>query len=590
MWLNEVTTWGLLPVVVPLVVMTARRLAWWLMPQGAVTEMLAATAVLSMALVHVSVGVLGTFGCLTRESLLLALVSGTAFVVFKTRAMPRQQWLRRAFSLNPIAVVASFALVGAAMLTARILPIWQWDSFGYHLPYVNFVLQSHGFSDVPSDLRYITTYPHDIELGMIWLRAMLPDDRLVDIAQVPYGIAGAALVVAIARRLGATPSLALLSAAAWLAVPSVFLQLPTNYVDVGTAAALLGALFFLVLTPVSRVHFALGGLALGLFLGSKPSAPVAVGFLGLVMVVRAARAGQGAAIFIALACTLVFGGEMYAVMLVRHGNPVWPVAVHLGPFTLPGDHSVDELLAAGSALPRATGNVLERLTVSWLAIDANPVFDMRLGGFGLVFLLAFPLAVFGLVRKKSWAVGVALLAALLSPDPSVARYVLAFPALMFALAATQVRPGLHRLATGLTLAAMIWSVHHAWPGLVGDGPEWSAFLQMTDDERRVAVGPHGTPTDYPPAWAEVGPGESVAFDIDFEFPGLLWSPDLRYPVLSVPKNEVDLEAWLDARNVRLVAVGERHRAELSDAWVHLFECRSSPCAVFVRRREVTASR
>ena len=36
-------------------------------------------------------------------------------------------------------------------------------------------------------------------------------------------------------------------------------------------------------------------------------------------------------------------------------------------------------------------------------------------------------------------------------------------------------------------------------GLVGDGPSWSALYAMSDDERRIAVGPNGRPTEYPPA-------------------------------------------------------------------------------------------
>lgn len=77
---------------------------------------------------------------------------------------------------------------------------------------------------------------------------------------------------------GATPALAALAGAAWLTLPSVFLQLPTDSVDLGTAATLLGAAFL----------------------------------------------------------TLVFGAQMYVEMWLRHGNPVWPVVVKLGPLTLPG--------------------------------------------------------------------------------------------------------------------------------------------------------------------------------------------------------------------------------------------------------------
>lgn len=104
----------------------------------------------------------------------------------------------------------------------------------------------------------------------------------------------------------------------------------------------------------------------------------------------------------------------------------------------------------------------------------------------------------------------------------------------------------------------------------------------------MAVGPQGPPTDYPAAWAEVARDEAAAFDPEFEFPGLIWSPDLRYRVEALPRQKTSeaLSAFLDERKVRGVAVGE-HNAELlhqtSGTWERLFDCRTSSCAVFVRR-------
>lgn len=557
-------------------------------PRGTLTEQVAAASVFGMAWVHASVGLLAQFGVLSGYALFALLVAGAAVLGWSTRGTSPPSAVRLATREALPAALLMVTTLTAAIITARLLPVWQWDSFGYHLPFVNLVLQQRGFAHLPEDLRYISTYPHNIELGMIWLRAMLPDDRLVDLAQVPYGLAGALLTAAAARTFGAVRPLAALAGAAWLTLPVVFLQLPTNYVDVGTAAALLGALFFLVLSPVSEAGLITGGLALGLFLGSKPSAPLAGVFLGAIALVRAVRAGQLRGLAFAAVATLVFGAEMYVVMWLRHGNPVWPVTVQLGPLTLRGETSVEELLAAGSALPRASGGLLERLSVSWLAIDTNPVFDMRLGGLGVLFLVALPLALFGLLRRRAVPLVLALVATLLSPDPSVPRYVLAFPALVLALAAAELGQRSRPALTAVVLGLVALQLHHAWPGLVGDGPRWETFLALSDEERRVAIGPHGRPTDYPPAWAQVARGESVAFDADFEFPGLLWNPDLRYPVYAVPRRHTaqELSRWLSEKRVRLVAVGERNQDVLErepEKWQRLFACRSSPCAVYVRR-------
>lgn len=441
--------WGALPVAVPLLGFVAHRLAWLVFRQEDRAHRAAGTVVGAMALVHASVGLLGHVGLVSSGALLLVLAL-TAVVLLKHaqgRRIP-SMWPGRE---GLPALGLGLATLSIAVVSARLLPVWQWDAFGYHLPFVNFVLQSSGFAGVPADLRYISTYPHNIELGMVWLRAMLPDDRLVDLAQVAYGAGGAVVIAALGRRLGASKQLALLGGAAWLTLPGVFLQLPTNYVDVGTATALLAALFFLAVVP---------------------------------------------------------------------------------------------------ATPRA-------------------------------------LVVGSLVRRRAGWLALALAATLLSPDPSVARYVLAFPALLLALASAEVSrmPRLASMvAVGLVLALGAFQVGRAVPGLSGDGPPWSSFFAGTDKERRVALGPNGRPSDYPPAWALVGDGESMAFDADFEFPGLLWDPRLSYPVYAVPAG-VDLASWVDARRVRVLAIGPSHRALVDrepGRWRWLFDCRSAACAVFAR--------
>jgi hypothetical protein len=581
--------WGVLPIAVALLVFVTERLTRLVFGDATRGDRAAGAVVIAMGVVHLCVGWLAQLGVLSRASLLGLLGVAALALAFATRTRPVPSLPR--LGGVAVAVLAAIAVVLVlAVVTARILPVWQWDSIGYHLPFVQFVVQSGSFDAVPRDVRYISTYPHDIELAMVWLRLMLPDDRLVDLAQVPFGLGGAVLTAAIARRLGASLELALLAAAAWLVAPGVFLQLPTNYVDVGTAAALLGALYFLVLSPLGARNLVVGGIALGLFLGSKPSAPLATAFVGALVLLRAWK-GQRPRHLVAFGlAVLVFGGEMYVVMLLRHGNPVWPVELKLGPWTLPGESTVEALLASGAANPRAQGSLLERLTLSWLAIDTPPVFDMRLGGFGALFLLALPLALAGLVRRRDgWLAG-ALVASLLSADAGVTRYSLGFAALVFALALAEVSRMGARLvpaAVGVVLAMGGAQLGHAWPGLVGDGPSWLAFWAMSDEERREALGPAGRPIGYAESWARVGAGESAAFDTDFEFPGLLWSPRSSYPVHLVPKSVGEgLGSWLDQNRVRLVAVGPTHQARLeqhAEQWAKLFDCQTAPCAVYLRR-------
>ncbi|MBL8955556.1 MAG: hypothetical protein JNK82_32575 [Myxococcaceae bacterium] len=585
--------WGLLPLAIVLLVWAAGAATLLVFHDEKSTpaDRAAGFVVLAMAIVHLSVGGLGELGLLSAGALLAVLGASSALF---TAALPQRGGpvcSPRLTRADVVALVPTLTILGLSVVTARITPIWQWDAFGYHLPFVHFVLQSGGFDGVPRDVPYISTYPHNVELEMVWLRAMLPDDRLVDLVQVPLGAAGALLIAAIARRLGAPRAWALLGGAAWLGAPGVFLQLPTNYVDVGAATALLGAVYFALLSEPTRRNLALGGVALGLFLGCKPSAPVVVALALAFVTVRALRAKQHVGLAGLWAGTLVFGAQVYVDLWLRHGNPVWPVSVKLGPWALPGERSVEKLLAAAAAVPGAgAGNALERVTLSWLAVDASPVFDMRLGGFGGLFLLALPFALVTLVRARRAALLAAVALAALAPDPANTRYVLGLAGLVFALAAVQAR-ALRRheaLAPSLIVVAVIAAqVARAFPGLTGEGPSWVSLWQMSDAERRIAVGPEGPPRQFAPLWAELSARDRVAFDGEFELPGLLWSPSLDYSVQFLPRLETaaELQAWLTGHDVTVVAVGSRHAEllrRLPGGWRKRFDCTSSECAVYLR--------
>jgi hypothetical protein len=230
-----------------------------------------------VAIVAVGVRVLGEAGALNAPVLAGSAVLVAAVVVIGVLVrgvpLPRPQKWPFSVATVPVLLVAGTALVIAAA-AAYLLPVWQGDALGYHLPYVNFALQDGTLADVPAGVAYLSTYPKDVENTFIAWRAMLPDDSLVDLAQLPFGLLGALAITVIAQRQGARTDAALAAGAAWLTLPAVFLQLPTNYVDVASASLALSTIAFL-LRPADRTQLMFAALALGLFLGSKPTAPIA---------------------------------------------------------------------------------------------------------------------------------------------------------------------------------------------------------------------------------------------------------------------------------------------------------------------------
>jgi hypothetical protein len=589
--------WGFLPVVVPLFAFVAARLGALAFAgaRARFSDRAVAGVVLAFAAAVAGVRLFACVHAATPRGLVALFVIVAGVVGFYGRRW-RFVWpaLDRDLAPAPLLVVAAVALT-LATVAALWLPVWQWDSLGYHLPFVHFTLAAGGVDGIPHDLAYIGTYPHDVELFFVGLRACLPDDRLIDLGQVPFGLAGAIVTAALARRADATPTVALATGAAWLVVPAVFLQLPTNYVDVATAAFLLAAIYFVTAPPSAR-HVLLGGLALGLLVGSKPSGPLPALVLFTLMAVRAVRAGHGPAVLGAAALIVTFGGESYLANVWFHHNPVWPVSVDLGPIHLPGKNPIDEVLAAGAAAPHLVGSLPWRFVRSLVALTSAPVFDMRVGGFGPLFLFALPFAVATLLGQRSVTAWIALASTVLSPDPAVARYVLAFPAFVLATASPWLirMSARGRVAMGIgvgVLAAL--QLVYAAPGLAGEGPSLWSYAGMTDDERAVAVGADGPPLALDAARRRVGAGEAFAFDENMDLSDMAWDVSQSYRVVVLPRALAGeaLGQTLALESVRVMAVGDeapagewatRHPSEF-ERLSALPACRKGSCSLFVRR-------
>lgn len=564
-------------------------------PQWSGLESLLAAALLGFAAIAVVVRLLGAAGMLTTP--ILAGVAGAAAVTTALVVQSRMSWRlpwRRTVSLETLGVlVVTAAALALAAAAGYLLPVWQWDALGYHLPYVNFALQRGTFADIPPDAGYVSSYPHVVEHLFIAWRAMLPDDRLVEWAHIPFGLLGALAIAAIAARCGARTDHAVAAGAVWLTLPAVFLQLPTNYTDVASAALLLTAAVF-VLGPMDRTRVLLAGVAIGLFLGSKPQAPIAAALLVLLLVVRAYRAGRRWSIACAGGLAITLGAESYVLNVMRHGNPVWPVRLSVGPVTLPGKYDVAELLASGAAAQRTQGNVVERVAQSWFTVlPPYPVFDMRIGGLGLLFLVALPIAVVAAVRARSAPIAVVAAATLATPDPAVARYVLAFAGLVLALAVPTVELLGRRARIAVFGVIAVVAAHNlvlAYPGLSGEGPPLTAYPQMTWAQRARAVGADGPPTAFLDAIEQVRPGEIIVFDRSADLPYLAWPFDLSRAAERIPDDATtdDVEAIVSADNVRMLIVGDDMVAGSvvqrdPTQFMRVFGCKSSTCAVYLRR-------
>src|SRR6185369_11131693 len=132
--------------------------------------------------------------------------------------------------------------------------------------------------------------------------------------------------------------------------------------------------------------------AAGLTLGTKPSAPPLVALACLIVLVRAYRRTRIGEAVLAVGAALAIGSWKYVENLAVHGNPIWPVQIHLGPISIPGLATMDELASMGLRPPMRDHGWLRRLFESWTTVFPDRyVYDMRVGGFGpLVVLVLVP--------------------------------------------------------------------------------------------------------------------------------------------------------------------------------------------------------
>jgi hypothetical protein len=549
--------------------------------RGHVAVLLACAAAIGVVEVLSPFQAIGRPGVVAASGVLASFVvlAGGGAALARTRRDARSARALLARGLkDPFFVGAGAVAVlvlGLALLACWALPPWAWDGLGYHLPASDDAIQSGTLRTVPTHVPYVNAYPH---LGAVFataFRLALGDDTLVEAAQVPFAVLAVLATAVAARREGVPTTRAIALASLFLAVPTVELQLAANYVDVMYAALVLSALV-LASGPIDARSAGIAGLAFGLALGTKPSAPPLVAMGLLLLAVRGHRAGRlGEALFGAGIATVV-GAWKYVENVAVHGNPIWPVELSLGPVRLAGLTTMHELASMGLGEPLRSMGWAERLLESWLSpFQSRHVYDMRLGGLGPLFTLGLlPVALATLVgvardpalRKRlapfaAFVVPVALLS-LASPGAYWGRYTLALPAALLALAAVSTQ-GLARPVRATVDAALIAlalvSAVRAAPGLTIDGPSIFVIAAMPEDERAIA---YGIDLDERP-WRDlrdrVVPGSAFAYDASFGLPGRLFAPHQRGRVLYVEDafpSADGLVALVDREDVRALVLGE----------------------------------
>ncbi|MBI2392407.1 MAG: hypothetical protein HYV09_22670 [Deltaproteobacteria bacterium] len=573
--------------------------------QGALLDRATATLLVTIATPIAIVVLLGNAALLTPQAVLVATGALAAVGWTLAGARARAATLRDAAAFASVLRLALFGgtwslaawtgLVAAliAAIAAWLLPPWAWDALGYHLPLVHDALLTERLRVVPTHIPYVNVYPHLADLYVVWFRASLPDDTWIELAQLPFAALAVLASAAIAARAGVRTGRALGLSLTFLSLPAVALQLAANYVDIAYAALLVAAIAFLFARRLTTSNALLGALSLGLLLGTKPSAPVPFALIVAAMVAHG-RALRRPAWIAALAALI--GGATYLDNLVRHGNPVWPVQMKIGPIELPGLSPASYFFDLGLSEPVRSYGWAGRLITSLYQWPARAVYDMRLGGFGpLVGWVLLPLALVFVLRRRAplarVRVGLLVLAAVSLATPAAfwTRYTLAFAAALlaiFAVGSETISPPLRRASELVVAGAAALGLWIALPGFTDHRVSLIELLRLrTADERAARFGGiDGHESAWIAARTQAAPGEAIAYDRSLGLPGRLW--DGRGATRVVYVGDLDTRGVADAllrERVRIAALGADTAEQLALAGVQLealFACRDDGCTVY----------
>ena len=320
-------------------------------------ERIVAGSVLAASLIVVVVTIGGIAVVLNRPFGMLAVTAAVALAVEivarggRDRAKPPGPWLGdrparltgdlRWTWIAAILVIATWL----PLLCERILlPPVAWDALTYHLRFPQIWLQTGRLitAATPIGDPSHTYYPLCGEMLLYWGILTTGTDLWSALSQVPFAVVSMCAIASLALRCGAGAGAAWLAALCWMSTPSILRQSVEPMIDIELTACLLAAVVFATRwREGGRSWFFLIAASVGLLVGVKFAGLVFAAIL-LPYFVSSWRASRrlGAPtlhahdLFAGLAIVAAVGGFAYARNLFSGGNPLLPIRVAIGRWTV----------------------------------------------------------------------------------------------------------------------------------------------------------------------------------------------------------------------------------------------------------------
>ncbi len=381
----------------------------WLSPIGAVALSLAAVSVAAAS----SAAWLMMFGLGLRASgvTVAGLAAIAAVVAWRRRSADKilaalaQQWQEERWLVVTV-VVFNVLVLSYVVLTLMRFGDMSWDAWWYHNAAANGMIQADGLYDMPMLVPWVH-YAGLSEMQGSYLGLALGDALGFSLIQAPYALLFFTVIgTAAAKRHGGWAGVVMV--ATLLAVPSVWPQLFTAYVDVAVAAMLGMAAIALLAAWQARSPclFFTAAILLGAIPATKPfgiAASVAV----VAALVGSLRSGLGAKRVAVVVLLMAIPATPFLTRnLIEHENPFYPVETALW---APGDGlSTEEMRSFSDRTQRPLVwrdmSSVEVFVQSMLVFptmgEGGLEYDARFGGLGLMWLAVVGLGLVTMVVDR----------------------------------------------------------------------------------------------------------------------------------------------------------------------------------------------
>jgi Dolichyl-phosphate-mannose-protein mannosyltransferase len=375
--------------------------AWRLMraifPWNGLADAIVRVALVAFAEIVLVGLLLGSFRLLGSVPYLLAFagVCVASLGLEQPRGSARVSWPRVPVSIAAVVIPLLAFIVAVGLVQS---PLTLYDSVSYHLVFPARWLQEHGLSIVqtPFSDPAQAYQPANGELFFLWLMTPFHGDLLARVGQLPFLALGGVALYAIARQCGARAEHAAYAPLFFFVTRPVVEQAVGADVDLICAATFLTSIYLgiVAVQTDARRDWALWGVSLGLYLGSKYLALVYVIVLLVLPLIRGVRRQA----LWALPGAALLGLPWYVRNWVAAGSPIYPASLQVLGLTI----------ARGAFAREAMNNSVFHVT------DVRLLPAILAHAFGAAtFLCWLPLAALAsvsiLARRQWWPAGYVLL-------------------------------------------------------------------------------------------------------------------------------------------------------------------------------------